>query len=152
MIRFRSVFLTALLVCAFSAGSGCAVLSKKAASSPQAVATVTIQSLDVLAAAGTVAVSVRAFERDLFQRQVITTSQDAAFNVAFAKTQAAADKAIDLVKSGGLTLKAAVASILATLNDLRIAGQSGLSAIVDSLKTLLSLGGPASTPVPIAGV
>lgn len=138
--------LVILLVFVFVATAGC-LFGKSSVQVPAAQAAVTIKALDVLAAAGTVAVSVRTFERDLFTRGVITPAQDIAFQTAFAKTQAAADKAIDGVRDGSLALRSATRQILDTVSALVIQGQVGLTALIESLKTILSLG--QSIPVPV---
>lgn len=133
---------------------GCGALSggqlnspKKVPSTAQASAAVTLQALDVVQQAGHLATAVRDFERDLTARGVLTPAQHDAFNKAFAKTQAAADKAIDQLQSGQATFAVASKSIVDTLNDLVVQGQAGLKVLVDSIRLLLTL--KPAVPVPV---
>lgn len=139
--------LIALFVLAASASlTGCLFATQKPVQVPQIVA---IQSLDVLKQAGVVATSIRAFERDLVARNVIPGSADAKFQAGFKIVQAAADKAIDLVAAGAITLSKAAQLIADTLDNLLVNGQAGIKALVDGLKLLLKNAGAPPVPVPI---
>lgn len=120
----------------------------KAPDVPGASAAVTVQALDVLKQAGHVATSIRDFERAQVAKGLISTAQDQVFNYNFAKLQGIADRAIDEIVAGSTPVRQAARSILAAVEDLKLAGQDAITALVEALKSLLAALVGGSVPVP----